>query len=343
MYFSPEKVGKSPWSKRACLPAPARRKGLLNAGATRVLAAFLAAAIVALVLPALASASYGWPIKPFGQEHPVRGQLNDPRTNGADYYTASSHTFHFGLDVAAPAGTAVYAVAPGRVHYVSSSAVAVRGSKGNFGYWHILPVGKNDRSVKLHTLLGYVAPGRDHVHFAESRSGHYVNPLRRGALTPYTDTTQPTISSLSYYDGSYHDLTDATVAGKLRLTASAFDTPQLVSNWLWAIVTPAKIGWQVFNSNGLSVAAGHWDFGSMLCFLNPLDVFAPGTLKNNSHRPGDYNYWLGPQWDTSKVKNGAYWLVVNVNDVRDNAATKIVNFTVANSKASATRAPAAAK
>src|ERR1035437_8939983 len=160
MCFSPGKVGKFGWSERISPPVSARRKRFFAPNAARILAAILVATGVALALPGLAGASYGWPIKPFGQEHPVRGQLNDPRMNGLDFYSSSSHTFHFGIDIAAPDGTAVYAVAPGRVYYLSPSAVAVRGDGvSNFAYWHIDPVVKNGKSMKLHALLGYILPG----------------------------------------------------------------------------------------------------------------------------------------------------------------------------------------
>lgn len=337
MWLSPEKVGKFGRSERVSTLVSARRKRFFAASAVRILTAILVATGVALVLPGLAGASYGWPIKPFGQEHPVRGQLNDPRMNGLDFYSSSSHTFHFGIDIAAPDGTAVYAVAPGRVYYQSPSAIAVRGGGGsNFAYWHIRPVVKNGKSVKLHALLGYILPGYGHVHFAENRNGHYVNPLRLGGLTPYTDTTAPTIASLSYYDGTYHDLTGATLLGTVGLTVDAFDTPQLVSNWPWAVTTPALIEWKLSDATGRKITAGSWDLGSALSTLDPLTVFAPGTLKNSSTGAGVYNYWLGPRWDTTRVANGAYQLVVTASDIRGNETTSTASFTVANLAAAPT-------
>lgn len=119
----------------------------------------------------------------------------------------------------------------------------------------------------------------------------------------------------------------------MGLTVNAYDTPQLVSNWPWAITTPARIGWKLFDAGGRKITVGRWDFGSALCTLDPLTVFAPETLKNNWFGAGLYDYWLGPRWDTTKVTDGAYKLVVTASDIRGNATTQAVDFSVANSSA----------
>jgi hypothetical protein len=270
------------------------------------------------------------------REHPVRGQLNDPRMQGHVFDSSDSHTFHSGVDVVAPDGTAVYAVEPGYVHRINATAIAVRGKRGAviFGYWHIRPVVKNGKSVRLHALLGYIEPGRWHVHLSEKRSGRYVNPLRPSGLTPCSDKTRPTIASISYYDGAYHELTNTTLSGAVRITVNAYDTPSLATNWPWAVVTPARIGWQLFDESGLKVTSGRWDFRYAVFALDPVEVFAPGTLTNSSRGAGSYNYWIGPEWDTTLALNGAYWLVVTAADIRGNATTKIVSFAVANAPAS---------
>jgi len=340
VYFSLGKVEKARLSGPIGAPTSA---GLERPFAPRALAAFLAAATVALALPTLASASYGWPIKPFGQEHPVRGQLNDPRLGETDLGQKSS--FHNGIDIPTLDGTPVYAVAAGRVSSIYPRRVTVAASGVSYQYWHITRVVRLGQRIKLHQLLAYVYTGYGHLHFAEVRNGKYVNPLRRGALTPYTDQTPPTISAISLYDGTYHDLTNATVSGKVRLTVNAFDTPQLVSPWPWAVVTPAWIGWQLFAASGQTITTGHWDLGTTLYPANPLKVFAPGTRKNSFINKvsgvGSYDYWLGPEWDTTRVQDGTYREVVTVADIRGNKTTKIVNFTVANNPAAITPAPPA--
>ena len=62
---------------------------------------------------------YSWPLKPFDQAHPVRGYFNDPRISG------KSRAFHFGIDIAAPNGTPVYAVRAGVVHLEGQRSLSI--------------------------------------------------------------------------------------------------------------------------------------------------------------------------------------------------------------------------
>ena len=66
---------------------------------------------------------YPWPLKPFDRAHPVRAYFNDPRI------AARSRSFHFGIDISAPNGTAVYAVRPGVVH--------LQGGRSQIGRAHV--------------------------------------------------------------------------------------------------------------------------------------------------------------------------------------------------------------
>src|SRR5579859_7237437 len=118
---------------------------------------FVAAGVAALCAPAFAHA-YGWPVKPFDQQHAIRGAFDDPRMGGS---------FHFGVDISVPDGTTVYAVAPGTV-FRYSDAIAVRQPNGHeFSYWHVQATVPEHSYVEAGEQIGYVRYGFEHVHFAE--------------------------------------------------------------------------------------------------------------------------------------------------------------------------------
>src|SRR5205823_956552 len=129
-------------------------------------------------------------------------------------------SFHSGVDIQAPDGTPVYAIEFGQVTFPSASAVSVGTPFASafaplvFGYWHVVPAVGSHQYVARGQLLGYVRPGAGHVHLSEKRYGEYVNPLRRGALTPYRDTTPPVIRGLVLYRcGTTSQLKPDVVAG----------------------------------------------------------------------------------------------------------------------------------
>src|SRR5437773_8956991 len=133
-------------------------------------------------MPGKGMPPYGWPLKPFDRQHAVRGYLNDPRIPDAQH-----KSFHFGVDSCGRDGTAVFAVEPGTAHLESPTVVAVVSSAAprTFGYWHIVPAVRHHEAVAPHQLLGHIAKGWGHVHFAERAGGVHRNPLRRGALEPF--------------------------------------------------------------------------------------------------------------------------------------------------------------
>ena len=148
---------------------------------------------------AAAKPAYGWPVKPFHQQHPVRGFFGDPRIGMTPKGMRSS--FHFGIDISCPNGTAVYATLDGVVRLESfrPETVSVVGRDGHteFQYWHIKPAVRNGQRVTAYvTVVGWALPPWEHVHFSERRDGVYVNPLRPGALGPFSDTTTPWVKQL---------------------------------------------------------------------------------------------------------------------------------------------------
>ena len=226
---------------------------------------------------AVSAAAYDWPVKPFDRQHPVRAFLDDPRIG-----SGGSHAFHFGIDVSAPDGTPVYAVEAGEVFFDSARAIAVVAAPGHeFGYWHVVPFVQDHEHVARHQLLGVIAKGWGHVHFAERVNGVYLNPLRPDGLGPYTDTTAPDIAAVSLV---------RSADGSLTVLADAYDTPspQVPGAWADEPVTPALLRWRVLRNGA---ADGGWqtaaDFRSRMLDAAQYDsIYAPATTQNHEGRPG---------------------------------------------------------
>ena len=271
-----------------------------------------AAGVAALLAPALASA-YGWPLKPFDQQHAIRGAFDDPRSGlGPD--GTLKHSFHFGVDISAPDGTAVYAVAPGTVFH-EADAVDVRQPDGHeFSYWHIDAAVVEHSYVETGDLLGYVKPPWEHVHFAEFDGTTYVNPLRAGGLEPFIDTTTPVVGPIDAQDAG----------GRLDATVEAYDPPPLVppAPWQDAVWTPALIRWRLVPAGGAPLP---WrtavDFSRLLPSRDYDSIYAPGTHQNAPGLPGRYIFWLAHGLDTRALPDGTYELDVEAEDTQGNTGT----------------------
>ncbi|HEY7968342.1 MAG TPA: M23 family metallopeptidase, partial [Candidatus Limnocylindrales bacterium] len=191
-------------------------------------------ALPVLALPA-AAAAYPWPVKPFDRQHPIRGFFGDPRTVYAgdvgDNGIAGpgSFSFHQGVDIVAPDGTPVYAIADGRIRHMGAATLnLVTRNAVTFQYFHVVAVvGEGQHVVARRTVIGYVQAPFGHVHISEIRGGRAVNPLQRGHLTPYFDSTRPTVASIlvENQDGVVQDPTG--LCGRVQIVADAFDTPPL--------------------------------------------------------------------------------------------------------------------
>jgi hypothetical protein len=272
--------------------------------------------------------AYGWPLEPFDRAHPVRANFNDPRISG------TSRAFHFGVDISAPNGTPVYAVAGGTVHLEDARAISVAASGVDFGYWHVVPAVKHRQRVRKHQLLGHVEAPWLHVHFAEHRAGVYRNPLRKAGLTPWRDTTRPQVTGISFLlDG--HVLPATFVRGAVDVVVEAHDTPpiRVPPPWNGLPVTPAQIRWRVLHKNGRVVRAWHTpvDFTKGLIPRERFAaVYAAGTRQNHAGKPGLYRFYLAHTWSTPRLRNGPYVLEVEASDLAGNARVRRQPFTLAN-------------
>jgi hypothetical protein len=294
----------------------------------RPLRTLLALGALALLAPAAASA-YGWPIKPFYQQHPIRGYFNDPRLSSDEF------GFHFGVDISAPDGTRVYAIEPGKAR-VRGMSVSVFPKRGGhlLSYWHVMPAVVKGQRVRRHQLIGHVAPGAEHVHLAEYKDGTYVNPLRLGGLAPYIDDTIPQIPKLTFYSFGSPISPDA-VNGPVDITVEAYDTSPMPIPFPWnqAIMTPTLVRWRlVQGQNTIRQWETAVDFRTFLLPTNLFDfVYAPTTFQNKAGRRGRYDFYLAHSFDTGTLANGSYVLQVDALDDQENKGQASFAFTVTNS------------
>jgi hypothetical protein len=284
-------------------------------------------AVLALLVPASASA-YGWPIRPFYQQHAIRGYFNDPRLSGPET------GFHFGVDISAPDGTPVYAIEPGRAR-VRAMSVSIFPKRGGhlLSYWHVVPAVVKGQQVRRHQLIGHVEAGAEHVPLAEYQDGTYVNPLRLGGLAPYIDDTVPQIPKLTFYSfGS--PIAPEAVSGTVDIAAEAFDTSPMPIPFPWnqAIMTPTILRWRIVQGqNTIRQWQTAVDFRT---FLLPIDLFSfvytPGTFQNRAGRRGRYEFYLAHSFDTRSLPNGSYVLQVDAEDDQENLGQALFAFTVTN-------------
>lgn len=289
------------------------------------------------------ASSYGWPVKPFDQQHPVRGSFGDPRSifRGSPtvrglMHSACACSYHQGIDVSAPDGTAVYAVRDGVVRTVTPDWVEVDSSGGSaFQYWHIrATVRVGDHVDAQRDVVGYILKGSKHVHLTELQDGKPVNPLAPGHIGPYEDATKPTVGELTFRAGDTGpELLPEYLHGRVELVAAAADTHAIPvpGQWNGLPITPAKLTFRITAYPSGDVVVSETTAMDVTRTLpatsNMWHTYARGTHMNmvqmGVHRywynPGVYLFKLTPGlWDTHRLKDGVYRFTVTAWDTSGN-------------------------
>ena len=278
-----------------------------------------------------AGAPYPWPVKPFDRQHPVRAFFNDPRVQDA------SHAFHFGIDVSAPDGTAVYSVTPGEVFIEDKgNAIGVQAPDGRaFGYWHVKPAVAHHQQVGLHQLLGHIEPGWGHVHFAESLHNAYRDPIRPGALQPFVDVGHPTISKIMFRRGtSTQDLPTDRIKGRTADLLREPTTRRRCTCRRRGRTCPSRPrGCATASSCAGRCVLPLCNGVDLRVFRKPdsyNDIYGPETRQNHPNKPGLYSFILAHDWNSAQFPNNRYNLEVQVADIHGNAASSTLAFTITN-------------
>jgi len=291
--------------------------------------------------------AYRWPVKPFDKAHPVRANFGDPRTrftgpNTLDTLLENDGTFscHQGVDISAPDGEPVYAVASGTVVRARGGRVTVNCGNGrSFQYWHVHPaVRVGQHAVAGETVVGFIQPEREHVHLTHLERNRAVNPLAPGHLAPYRDATVPVVTEVSLRSAA---------EGHVDFVVEAFDMPALSvpGRWHGFPVTPALVTWRIERGGRVVVPRRVARDVRRSVPKNDRfwDTFARGTHQNwpifggrkLQFTTGRYVFELSMQpSDTRKLRNGAYELVVTAADTAGNRSERRLRIDIRNSRLS---------
>lgn len=270
--------------------------------------------------------SYSWPVKPFFVQHVVIAQFGDPRIN--QKRGRAVFGIHFGVDVLAPDGTAVFATVSGQATVLAARVYVTTQNGRRLDYWHITPSVKNGTHVLARrTVLGHVAPGKGHTHVAESAHRIYVNPLRKDGMVPFEDHTTPVVRGILVLAGPAR-LPAGDVKGVVDLVAEAYDPPALpkaTRKYADNLMAPARLGWRMVTLDGRSVLRWSTAFDVASSFPSVgygstayHDVYARKTRQNEPQRPGIYRFYLVHGLDTRRLANGLYLVEIEARDVRGN-------------------------
>jgi hypothetical protein len=297
--------------------------------------------------------AYGWPVRPFDRQHPVRGYFGDPRTVssvglGRDHSgSPGSFTFHNGVDISAPPGTPVYAVVSGIAKVASRDLVVVTTRDGRvFQYAHISPlVTTGETVVADRTVLGPVGRGRkwQHVHLAEIDHSRAHNPLDPGHLEPYRDATVPKVMNVTFTSRNGEALEATELSGDVLIAVSAIDVPPVPvpGHWFGFPVTPALVRWRMTSNTGTVIPETtiadfrHTEPKNR----NFWRTYAAGAYENFPlfhhhfywHHAGNYLFNLTPKaLDTHRLRNGTYVVTIQVADTCGNHSSTIKHLQVEN-------------
>lgn len=296
---------------------------------------------------AAAHKPYPWPLRPFHQQHPVRGFFGDPRTlvsnveQTLDPASPGHFSFHNGIDISAAPDEKVFPVVSGRARVDNKQEVVVRTRDGRtFQYWHVLPRVRTGALVTASkTVLGTAIPRRGHLHLTEIRGDCAVNPLAPGHLAPYRSATRPEVVSLDAIDPRGVLLDPTRITGPFELVARAQDLPPIPvpPPWQNLPVTPATVEWRLTRADGRVVVP--WRFAADFAVTIPANrdywrVYAPGTHQNYVGRiqpqmPGVYGFRLTPP--STNLAPGRYTATVAASTSDGNRSVRRFPFRVVSS------------
>ena len=239
---------------------------------------------------------------------------------------------------------------------------------GHFSYWHVDPVVRVGQKVGAGQLIGWTCKNDYHVHVSEWQvlAGRriWVSPLHRdGKLEPYTNTAVPEVTDIRFTapapkpwlhwsdPDTARPLAVAALHGLVEVRARVDDDVTFLGflhfdRKLAAPDPPYRLGIEIRNAAGRVVLRR---ISFQADYLPPVPWyvhFAPPTKPDLSVEecllvpvtgPCAPPHWYRPlsrsrveYWDTRRVPNGRYVVVVVAWDNRDDVGVRRTPVVVAN-------------
>ncbi len=304
---------------------------------------------LSLLLIGTPAGAYQWPLSPFNTQHPINSVLGEYRDTGTATCPGPCPHFHDGVDVGALQGTTIYVSVDGTVTSggILPYYVEVQTLSGNFFYIHINPNQALVTQVQKQgtvsvfagqTILGTINFSPPHLHFKETDlSGNVLNPLRAGALTPYSDTTPPQVLSVQLLNANapagsppIGPAVGASVPA-LDIRAQAHDLQSLGSQ----NVGVYQIGYQIGNLD-TGNQTSNFPEQTYLTIPNGL-IFSPGDAYDTTISQGGFNgiyqfYYFASNpvsastpLNVSGLAEGHYQICVLAADIKGNQNAVVNN------------------
>lgn len=262
----------------------------------------------------IAAAQY--PLLPQDQQHYINGTIGEER--------AGRNRYHYGLDMAAPNGTAVYSIESGIYNWVSGSVTI-----GHYAYVHVVnhPSDWIDGQtyVEANEFIGVVTQGHVHLQqstddltnitgFEEQNQTPWINPI--GHLNP-VDEVAPDIDEARLYrqgnNAGAHITDFSTLFGQIDIRVNVEDA-RINANGSGNIfgVAPYTINWEVIDlANTVLQTYDGLSFANVPTNASAQTVHGP----NANWRTPNFEYWItndafntpyDKYWNTLQLQGGAY-------------------------------------